>query len=207
MTTTRELGWALCRSCGTLTDQPGENCLVCGASTEIRKPQSLQYVWAFWFAGILAYIPGNVLPIMVTDSVAGTSPSTIIGGVISLAHHGSYVIAAVIFIASIAVPVTKFAIIAWLALSIQRQWKLSAHGRHIAHEVIEFIGRWSMIDVFVVAALAALIQVGGLMAISPGAGLDAFALSVIFTMLSANSLDPRMIWDTSRPEEKKHVAT
>ena len=119
MTTTRDLGWARCRTCGTLTDRPGEKCLVCGASTEVRKPQSLQYVWAFWIAGVLAYIPGNLLPIMVTDSVAGTSPSTIIGGVISLAHHGSYVIAAVIFIASIAVPVSKFAIIAWLALSIQ----------------------------------------------------------------------------------------
>lgn len=193
--TARESGLALCRSCHTLTDQPGEKCVVCGAKTALRAPKSLQKVWAFWFAGVIAYIPGNILPIMVTQSVAGDSPSTIIGGVITLIHHDSYEIAAVIFIASIVVPVSKFGLIAWLALSIQRGWSLSEHKRHFAYEAVELVGRWSMIDVFVVAALAALIQIGALMSILPGVGVNAFALSVIFTMMSAISFDPRLIWD------------
>ncbi|MEL6859982.1 MAG: paraquat-inducible protein A [Pseudomonadota bacterium] len=205
MKTAKDVGLARCQSCGTLTDQPGEKCVVCGAKTYVRRPKSLQYVWAFWFAGVIAYIPGNVLPIMITQSVAGDSPSTIMGGVITLIHHGSFEIAAVIFIASIVVPVSKFITIAWLALSIQRGWALSEHRRHFAHEAVELIGRWSMIDVFVVAALAALIQVGALMSIFPGAGVNAFALSVIFTMFSAMSFDPRLIWDGSTPEgEAEH---
>lgn len=207
MTTAQDRRWAVCRTCRTLTDRPGENCVVCGRKTSLRNTRSLEYVWAFWIAGIIAYIPGNLLPIMITQSVSGDSPSTIMGGVLTLVHHGSLDIAAVIFIASIVVPVTKFAVIAWLSLSIQRGWSISKHRRHFAHDAIEFIGRWSMIDVFVVAALAALIQVGGLMSIVPGPGVDAFAMSVIFTMFSAMSLDPRLIWDGKVDAEgSDHVA-
>ncbi len=207
MTTARERGWAVCRTCRTLTDQPGENCVVCGRKTQLRNIRSLEYVWAFWLAGIIAYIPGNLLPVMITQSVSGSSPSTILGGVVTLVHHGSFDIAAVIFIASIVVPVTKFAAIAWLALSIQRGWDISEHRRHFAHDAVELIGRWSMVDVFVVAALAALIQVGSLMSIVPGPGVDSFAMSVIFTMFSAMSLDPRLIWDGKRTSEgSDHVA-
>ncbi|MEO1582005.1 MAG: paraquat-inducible protein A [Pseudomonadota bacterium] len=189
-------GIARCMACGSLTDRPGEPCAYCGGPTALRKRNSLQRVWAFWLAGVIAYIPGNLYPIMVTESLAGTSASTIMGGVISLIHHHSYSVAFVVFFASVLVPVTKFAIIAWLALTIQFDWPADEHRRVEAHEVIEFIGRWSMIDVFVVAALAALIQVGGLMTISPGIGINAFALSVMFTMLSAMSFDSRRIWDT-----------
>ncbi|MEM9739364.1 MAG: paraquat-inducible protein A [Pseudomonadota bacterium] len=207
MTTAREQGLALCRTCRTLTDKPGETCTVCGRKTRLRNGRSLEFVWAFWIAGIIAYIPGNLMPIMITQSVAGESPSTIMSGVISLIHHGSYEIAAVIFIASIVVPVTKFGVIAWLTLSIQRGWNISEHRRHFAHDAVEFVGRWSMIDVFVVAALAALIQVGGLMSILPGPGVDAFAMSVIFTMFSAMSLDPRLIWDKQDTSGRtEHVA-
>ena len=189
-------GIARCMACGSLTDRPGEPCAYCGGPTALRKRNSLQRVWAFWLAGVIAYIPGNLYPIMVTESFAGTSASTIMGGVISLIHHHSYGVAFVVFFASVLVPVTKFAIIAWLALTIQFDWPADEHRRVEAYEVIEFIGRWSMIDVFVVAALAALIQVGGLMTISPGIGINAFALSVMFTMLSAMSFDSRRIWDT-----------
>jgi len=195
MTTARENGWAVCRACRSLSDKPGEKCAVCGSRIHLRRPKSLQWVWAFWIAGVIAYIPGNLLPIMITESIAGDKPATIISGILILFNQGSYLISGVIFFASIFVPVSKFIIIAWLALSIQRGWAISEHRRHFAHEVVEFIGRWSMIDVFVVAALAALIQLGALMSIRPGAGVDAFAISVILTMFSAMSLDPRMIWD------------
>ncbi|MEM6898289.1 MAG: paraquat-inducible protein A [Pseudomonadota bacterium] len=200
----KDRGLALCRTCHTLTDRPGERCIVCGTKTEIRPRFSLQLVWAFWIAGIIAYIPGNLMPIMVTSSSQGETQSTIIDGIIALAHHGSHEIAAVIFVASIMVPVTKFIIIAWLAISVSKSSSMDEHRRHFAHSAVEFIGRWSMIDVFVVAALAALIQIGGIITISPGPGVDAFAFSVILTMLSAQCFDPRLIWDEKQalPEAK-----
>jgi len=95
----------------------------------------------------------------------------------------------------VCIPVAKFVIIAGLALSLHFQWAMSEHTRHVLHTITEFIGRWSMIDVFVVAVLAALIQLGAILTIEPGAGINAFALSVVFTMFSATSLDPRLIWD------------
>ncbi len=186
---------ALCRTCRSLTDRPGEPCAYCGSRTEVRAPNGLQRVWAFWLAGIIAYIPGNLYPIMLTESYSGTSESTIVGSIVSLLHHGSYGIALVILVVSLLVPISKFVIIAWLALSVQHGWATSRQRRLEAHEVIEFVGRWSMVDVFVVAALAALIQVGSLMTVKPGIGINAFALSVVFTMLSAMSFDPRRIWD------------
>ncbi|MEM1262392.1 MAG: paraquat-inducible protein A [Pseudomonadota bacterium] len=203
MRTATEAGLVLCRSCGTLSDVAEGRCTVCGATLRRPDRRGLQAVWAYWLAGILAYIPGNILPIMLTQSVSGVSESTILGGVVTLLHHGSYGIAAVIFIASIGVPVSKFMVIAWLALSIQKGWSVNNHQRHRAHQAIEFIGRWSMIDVFVVAALAALIQVGGLMSIAPGIGVNAFAMSVVLTMFSAMSLDPRLIWD--RPSQESRI--
>ncbi|MEM6913542.1 MAG: paraquat-inducible protein A [Pseudomonadota bacterium] len=165
-----------------------------------RIPQSLQKVWAFWIAGVLFYIPGNVFPIMITSSLGNESGSTIIGGIITLLHHHSYSVAIVVLVASVLVPISKFIIIALIALSIQFRWPINTHHRHIAHQAVEFIGRWSMIDVFVVAALAALIQLGSVMAIHPGEAIGFFALSVALTMLSAQSLDPRLMWDLA-PEE------
>ncbi|MEM6484244.1 MAG: paraquat-inducible protein A [Pseudomonadota bacterium] len=191
----RDMGIAVCQSCQSLIETPGTACPFCGAKTAIRKKDNVQKVWAFWIAGVLAYIPGNVYPIMVTESFSGAKASTIVEGVSALLHHGSYAVAIVVFVASIVVPVAKFVIIAWLALTVQFRWQVSEQRRIEAYEVIEFIGRWSMVDVFVVAALAALIQVGGLMSVKPGIGINAFALSVMFTMLSAMSFDSRGIWD------------
>ncbi|MEM9629903.1 MAG: paraquat-inducible protein A [Pseudomonadota bacterium] len=195
MIAARDLGLAVCRSCRTMTDKPGSRCVKCGARVHMRRPQSLQYVWALWLAGIITYIPGNLYPILITNTVAGETSATIIGGVVTLIHHKSYLVAFVVFAASILVPVSKFLVIAWLAWSIQKGRSANEHQRHIAHEAVEFIGRWSMIDVFVVAALAALIQLGAIISIKPGIGIQAFALSVVFTMLSAAALDPRLIWD------------
>jgi len=195
MMTAMGKGYAICRVCNTITDRPGEACVVCGNKTRMRDNSSLQKVWALWFAGVIAYIPANLLPLMVTESVSGDSASTIVGGIITLLHHGSYLVALVIFIASIGVPIAKFAIIAWLALSVQWGWAISEHHRLHAYELVEIVGRWSMVDVFVVAALAALIDLDGLMSIKPGIGVDAFALSVIFTMFAANAFDSRLFWD------------
>ena len=199
-----DLNLALCQTCETLTDVPGENCLICGRKTALREQGSLQKVWALWFAAIIAYIPGNIFPIMITRTTSGESPATILGGVELLIHHKSYAIAGIIFLFSIIIPLSKFTLIAWLALSIQKGSAISEHRRHFVYEMVELVGRWSMIDVFVVATLAALIQVGGLMSINPGIGVLAFAISVILTVISAGSLDPRLIWDAPEEAEKNY---
>lgn len=201
--TGRELGLAVCRTCNTITDTPGQPCAVCGALVEFRTSHSLQKVWAYWFAGLICYIPGNTLAIMITSSLGRDTESTIVGGIISLFHHGSYAVGGVVMVASLMVPIAKFVTIALICLSIQFEWPLSSHHRHTAYHAIEFIGRWSMIDVFVVAALAALIQLGGIMSISPGPGIGFFALSVAFTMLSAEALDPRLLWDQKSKEAQR----
>lgn len=195
VTTARDLGFAVCRVCHAMTQEPGTNCSQCGAKVHMRIPQSLQKVWALWFAGVVCYIPGNLLPIMITETLGNPQGSTIIGGVVTLLHHHSYSVAAVVFIASVFVPVMKFLLIAGISLAIQLKLAINPHLQHTAHIVIEYIGRWSMVDVFVVAALAALIQLGGVISIRPGPGIAFFALSVALTMLSAQALDPRLIWD------------
>ncbi|MFT6874591.1 MAG: paraquat-inducible protein A [Granulosicoccus sp.] len=191
-----QAGLKACIACGIL--QPisdNASCRRCGATVRSRRRHSLQRTWAFLIVGLLAYIPANVFPIMLTRSFSGDTSDTIFSGIISLADSGSYVVAFIIFFASICIPVAKFVIISGLALSLHFRWNMSLHTRHRLHSLTEVIGRWSMIDVFVVAVLAALIQLGAILTILPGVGINAFALSVVFTMLAASSLDPRLLWD------------
>lgn len=195
MISARQHNIAQCKNCHTLTDIPGEKCMVCGTLVRLREPNTLQNVLALWFAGVICFVFGNIYPIMITESLSGNTESTIIGGVVTLMQHGSYTIAIVVFVASIVVPVTKFMVIGTLVYSINGKKRSGQHQRHQLHHAIEFIGSWSMIDVFVVAALAALVQLGGIIVIKPGVGIYAFALSVVLTMLSAMYLDPRVIWD------------
>jgi paraquat-inducible protein A len=194
--TARQAGLARCDYCGALNRlSAGDSCRQCGAHVRSRKVHSLQRTWAYWLLGVMAYIPANLYPIMLTNSYSGNTRDTIISGIVRLATDGSWFVAIVVFVASVLIPLSKFFIIAGLALSLHFQWDMSQHTRHYFHTVTEFIGRWSMIDVFVVAVLAALIQLGAIISVDPGAGINAFALSVVFTMLSATSLDVRLIWD------------
>lgn len=200
--TAQQAGLARCDSCGTLHRLPcDDGCHLCGATVLSRKRHSLQRTWAFLLVGLMAYVPANLYPIMLTKSFSGNTSDTIVSGVISLAQSGSVFVAIVVFVASVVIPVGKFVIIAGLALSLHFQWNMSEHTRHLLHTITEVIGRWSMIDVFVVAVLAALIQLGAILTIEPGAGINAFALSVVFTMFSATSLDPRLIWDGVKHDE------
>ena len=134
------------------------------------------------------------------EDLGHETDSTILGGVVELAHHGAWDIALVVFVASVVIPISKFVVILYLVASIRTRTRLSVHARIHLYEVVEFIGRWSMIDVFVVAILSALVQLGFLASINPGTAAVFFALSVAFTMLSAQSLDPRLIWDSAEPE-------
>ncbi|WP_438956449.1 paraquat-inducible protein A [Cognatiyoonia sp.] len=198
LTTAREAGLVACRRCGQVEAMSTSHCGRCGGKLRSRDTQSLQKVWAWLIAGIIAYIPANLYPMLITDSLTHKSSSTIIGGVIELVELGSVGIAIVIFVASVMIPVGKFLAIGYLAISVHRKSTLNTHQRNVLFDVVEFIGRWSMIDVFVVAILSALVQLEAVATINPGIAAVSFALSVVFTMLAAQSFDPRMIWDASK---------
>ena len=199
--TAREIGLMACTVCGALQKtRESTRCARCGAKVTSRRRHSLQRVWAFLIVGVMAYLPANIFPVLVTRSLTGNTSDTILSGVFVLIDSGSYGVALIIFVASICIPIAKFVIIGLLALSLQFEWKMSQHKRHWLHKLTELIGRWSMIDVFVVAVLTALIQLGAVMTIMPGIGIAAFGLSVVLTMLSASSLDPRLLWDPVQEE-------
>ncbi|WP_439155947.1 paraquat-inducible protein A [Yoonia sp.] len=196
--TAREAGLVACQRCGQVHQQGIAACKRCDGPLVSRDTESLQKVWAFLIAGMIAYVPANIYPMLRTSTLVERSESTIVGGVIDLIHHGSIGIAAIVFIASVIIPVGKFIAVGYLALSVQRRSGANQHTRHKAYEAVEFIGRWSMIDVFVVAILSALVQLDTIATINPGIAAVSFALSVIFTMLAAQSFDARLIWDADR---------
>ena len=158
----------------------------------------IQQTWALLLTSVILYIPANVLPIMHTRLLGQEEPSTILGGVILLWQSGSYPVATVIFVASVMVPVAKLLILSWLNYSIQKGFQGKNSERIFWYRVTEFIGRWSMIDVFVVAILVSLIQLGNTMRILPGSAALAFCGVVILTMLAAMTFDTRLIWHDSR---------
>lgn len=196
--TAHRAGLLGCRRCGRASPGDAEFCHRCGSRLVAPDRRSLQAVWAWMLAGMVVYVPANLLPMLSTRTfmgLQGNSEATIMGGVLQLVAFGSYGVAAIVFVASVVVPVAKFVIIAWLAIVAGRRASVTgARRRLIAYEVVEFIGRWSMIDVFVVAILSALVQLGFVASIHPGPAAICFALSVAFTMLSAQSFDPRLIW-------------
>lgn len=162
----------------------------------INRTKSIQTTWALLMTAIFLYIPANILPIMVTTTLGNDTPSTIIGGVILLWQSGSYPIALIIFIASVLVPVAKIIILCWLNFSVQKNKQQQKRERMRWYRITEFIGRWSMIDIFVVAVLVSLIQLGNVMSIHPGHAAIAFCAVVIVTMLAAMSFDTRLIWNS-----------
>ena len=173
-------------------------CGRCGDRLRSRDPEGLQRVWAWWLAGVVAYVPANLLPMLETRVLFEAHDATIVGGAVALAAEGAWFVAGIVIFASVGIPVAKFVAIAWLALSVQRGSQRGRHRRLHLYEVVEFIGRWSMIDVFVVAITAALVQLNVLVYARPGPASIAFALSVVFTMLSARAFDSRLIWDRAR---------
>lgn len=153
---------------------------------------------AFLIAACILYIPANVFPIMTTEQFGTPMDSTIVGGVILLWKMGSYPVALIIFVASVLVPIGKIFSIAMLCWTVTREHQTSLRQRTNLYRITELIGKWSMVDVFVVAILVALIQITGIIVIKPGSAALAFAGMVILTMLSAISFDPRLIWDRVR---------
>ncbi|EAQ04063.1 Paraquat-inducible protein A [Pseudooceanicola batsensis HTCC2597] len=203
------MGLVACDRCTRLWPIGTPRCGRCGHRLASRDRMSLQRVWAWWIVALICYIPANTYPMLSTRMLMSTDEGTIVGGALELAQHGDYAVAIIIIVASVFIPIGKFMAVAALALGVQHGSRMSALRRQQLYEVVEYIGRWSMIDVFVVAILSSLVQLGALASIKPGTASLFFALSVIFTMLSAQSFDSRMIWDKSpdpTPEPAKAPA-
>ncbi|HID4130177.1 TPA: membrane integrity-associated transporter subunit PqiA [Pluralibacter gergoviae] len=198
-------GLRACNCCTAILPADQRICPRCGATGHVRKKNSLQWTLALLITSVLFYFPANILPVMVTDLLGTKMPSTILAGVVLLWSEGSYPVAGVIFIASIMVPTLKMIAIGWLCFSASGRGRRDSEKMHLIYEIVEFVGRWSMIDVFVIAVLSALVRMGGLMNIYPAMGAVMFALVVVITMFSAIIFDPRLLWDRepdSSHEEK-----
>jgi paraquat-inducible protein A len=191
----REHNVTLCHVCNYVCPQDVHDCPRCDSAVHTRKPNSLIRTWAFLIAGLIFYIPANTLPVMFTTLLGSASENTIMSGVIEFAEGGSWDIAILIFVASVLVPCIKFLVLGTLLITCQRRSQWAMRERSRLYRFIELIGYWSMLDVLVVALVAALVQFRGLSTIEPRLGILFFGLVVVMTMLAAMSFDPRLIWD------------
>ena len=199
----RDLGVVACTRCTQVWPAGTQTCGRCGRAIIARDEKSLQRVWALWLVGLMCYVPANMYPMLQTRTLLSVQEDTIIGGAVKLFHDGAIGVSIIILVASVVIPLGKFMAIAFLAISVTRPSSISNHHRQLLYEVVEYIGRWSMIDIFVVAIMSSLVQLNTLAAVNPGRASLFFALSVIFTMLSAQAFDSRMIWDV----QAKHKGT
>jgi paraquat-inducible protein A len=201
----QELGLIGCHVCGLVCrDRPDLHdaaCPRCGAALHRRKHASYMRTWALLITAFIFYIPANVLPIMRTASLGDIDDNTILSGVIELWVKGSPDLAIIVFTASIVVPMLKFLAMSVLLISSHRQTAWAQRQRAKLYRLVEFIGYWSMLDVFVVALLTALVQFGIFSLVEPLPGVVYFGLTVVLTMLASMSFDPRLIWDSKEAND------
>jgi paraquat-inducible protein A len=193
---------ASCHDCGLLVQLSdpaahGALCPRCGAALHERKPRSLERTWALVIAAAICYVPANLLPVMAVTSLGQTEADTIMSGVIYFLTHGSWPLAIIIFTASVFVPLMKLAILTFLLISVHRRSSWRPVERTRMYRLTEMIGRWSMVDIYVVTIMVALVRLGNLATIEAGAGAVFFGAVVVVTILAAESFDPRLIWDCS----------
>jgi paraquat-inducible protein A len=185
-----------CDTCGFVTeDRPA--CPRCGATLRPRKRASIARTWALLAAAAILYIPANVLPVMTFTELGRGDPNTIISGVMELASSGMWPLAALVFFASITVPVLKLLGLSFLLITTHRKSLRGLRQRTWIFRVVESFGRWSMIDVFMISILTALVRLGFIASVYPGPGVIAFCSVVILTMFAAMSFDPRLMWDAA----------
>lgn len=195
-------GLATCHGCGLLSRAGhGARCPRCGSPLHGRKPNSIARTWALVIAAAILYLPANLLPIMETSSLFGAQEDTILSGVVYLWRTGSWHLALVVFIASILVPMAKLFALVILLLSVQLHARWQPVQRTRLYRLVELVGRWSMLDVYVVTLLVALVQLEALATVRPGAGALAFGAVVVLTMFAAMSFDPRLIWDSMEKDD------
>ena len=188
-------GLALCHVCYLASPVSERRCPRCGSRLHLRLKESVQRTWALTIAAVMLYFPANMLPVLKIESFAGDQQNTILGGVIEFWRQADYPVAIIIFSASVVIPILKIICIAALCLASRSGTRPREMTR--IYRVTEFIGRWSMVDVFVVAILVGVVQLGSTISIHPGAGALSFAAVVILTMFAAMSFDPRLIWDAA----------
>jgi len=194
--TARRANLVSCHSCHLLSPaQTYDHCPRCGARLHLRKVNSLGRCWSLLIASFILYLPANLLPITLTSALGMEQADTIMSGVIFFLNSGSWYIALVIFIASIFVPLVKMLILAFLMISVQRRSSWRPKDRTKLYRLTELVGRWSMVDVYVVTIMVALVKLGALANVDAGPAAPYFAGVVILTMFAANSFDPRLIWD------------
>ena len=214
MITAREAGLISCDFCHSLNrpciDESDEqsklqmHCHVCGSVIHSRIPNSISKTWALVIASLILYIPANVLPIMTVVLWGSGEPDNIMSGVISLLSAGMWPLALLIFVASIVIPIAKLLTLLGLLISVQLHSSWRPVERTQLYRFTEFIGRWSMIDIFVIGILVALVQFGTVATVTPGMGALCFAAVVILTMIAAHTFDPRYIWDKLKKEEPSY---
>jgi len=193
-------GVVSCETCSLLlrpadAAEPGY-CARCGAELVWRRHHSIQYTWALVIAAAICYVPANLLPVLSTTTLGSTESDTIMGGVVFLYTSGSWPLALIVLIASVMVPLGKLVALAYLLITVQRGSLGGHRERARLYRIVEFVGRWSMLDVFVDTFTVALVQLSPLMSVQPGPGVLFFAAVVVLTMIAAESFDPRLIWDS-----------
>jgi paraquat-inducible protein A len=197
MTTAAQLNMASCHDCGRVAPLSGRHarCSRCGSPLHSRKKQSLARTWALLIAAYVMYIPANVMPVSTVIYFGSGQPDTIMSGVKLLFQHGDAPVAMVLFFASVMVPCLKLILLTWLVASVQFGWRWRPRERTVVYRIVEVIGRWSMLDIFVISLLVALVQLQAISTIHAGPGAVAFCAVVVLTMLAAESFDPRLMWD------------
>lgn len=192
-----------CHGCGLLVRQrhagKGQvlRCPRCASTVHDRKPESLQRTTALVFTAAVLYVPANLFPIMTVISFGRGQPNTILSGIVHLAHSGLLSLALLVFFASVLVPVLKLVGLSFLLWSVHRKWKWRPRDRTFLYRIIEAVGRWSMIDIFMISILVALVKLGNVATIETGLGATCFAGVVVITMFASMSFDPRLIWDAA----------
>ena len=195
-----------CAYCALLVDageDPAGHCPRCGGELVWRRRRSVEFSWALLIAAAVFYIPANLLPVMVTTTPTQNEPDTILAGVVYLYTSGSWPLALIVLVASVLIPLGKMVALGALLFSVQRRSPKNPQQRTRLYRLVELIGRWSMLDVFVDTFVVALVQLQPLMSVAPGDGVVYFMSVVIFTMLAAQSFDPRLIWDATHEPEPR----
>jgi len=208
-TTAMASGLQSCEGCGLLS-RPAAGadtgrCPRCGEALEFRKTDSIQRTWAFLLAAAICYVPANLLPVLTTTTAKGSESDTILQGVVLLWSPTGWPLSLIVLFASIMIPSAKILALGYLLVGVQRGASVSGTQRARLYRLVEFIGRWSMVDVFVDTFTAALIQLQPLMSVQPAPGLFFFAAVVVLTMLAVESFDPRLIWDPHEGPEVQHA--
>ena len=206
--TAARAGLVSCETCALLSRpfDPGEPgyCPRCGGELSSRHHHSIQYTWALVIAAAICFVPANLLPVLSSTTLGSVDSETIMGGVVFLYTSGSWPLALIVLIASVMIPLGKLVALSYLLITVQRGSPASSRERTRLYRMVEFIGRWSMLDVFVDTFTVALIQLQPLMFVEPGPGVVFFAAVVVLTMIAAESFDPRLIWDPLANGEGLH---